>query len=138
VKGQIGSSGFMAEVPIYENQTFEFERIIELAVTGLDDRSVVLGFNVTSLIGNFGLLKRFELKVCSNSEEVELVRVENEFVNCAQASISLEPGNTLFLNVNCTGIAALTSAATISLSFTAFSSEYGLQHSINILLKTSQ
>lgn len=37
VNGQINSSGFYAEVPIYENRTFEANRIVELAITDWDN-----------------------------------------------------------------------------------------------------
>lgn len=134
VNCQINSSGFFAEVPIYENRTFEAEKILELA--NLGSKSVDLHFYVTGFMGNFEFLKHLEFYLVSSSERVSIVNMDSGVVYCNQTTVSLKPNSTLSLGIICTGAKTLTFSETLGL----FLSVQGLGddplQKINIFLKT--
>jgi len=135
VNGRINSSGFFAEVPIYENRTFETENIVELAIPNRGNESIDLQFCVISFMGNFELLKHLEVYLISGSERVSVVNMTNNVVYCNYTIVSLKLNNTLSLGITCTGANNLTSNETLGLSLSVFCHDHPLRK-INILLKT--
>ena len=134
VKGLINSSGFFAQVPIYENRTYDAENIVELVITNPGNEPDDLHFHIASFIGDFGLLKHLELSVISNSERINVVNVDNGFVQCNEPKVFLYPNNALLLSVECTGTSPLTIDSTLGFSV-SISHRDDLLQKINISLK---
>lgn len=135
VNGLINGSGFFAEVPVYENRSFEAEKIVELIISN-PNATIDLHFHILSFMGDFSWLEYFELYVLS-SERAIIINMDNGFVQCKQAQVVLNSSNPLLLGVRSTGMSPLNSNVTLGLSLSICYHDFLLQK-INFSLRALQ
>ena len=103
VNSSINASNFLAELTISQNQTFEVKKLTELVITNWHNNPIDLSFQVSGFKGNFESIADFELSFSNEEKRVNLLNMDNGFIQLNQTEVYLEPETSLFMDIMCEG-----------------------------------
>jgi hypothetical protein len=134
VNGEINSSGFFAEIHVYENHTFEADNITQLTITNIGNNSVDLHFFVTEFMGGFEYLRDFRMFVMSQSKQVDILNFVNGLIRCNETVTLPESDNMLSFGVVVSGASRIVSNTTLTINLAIFHQDIAIKN-VHLLLK---